>query len=212
MRIEIFIVVIIVFGLLSASYWWFYYKRLSLSLKNKNVRSLRFSPLLMTMLLALISLGVITTDTYVYAVSLENKIIEIDDEYENVEFSNDYIREIYIENNIYFAGYFYQDDVLVLCLKEDTPLTLIQKAKDYNQEVRLVEHNYNDLLAIYRIVANERVNLYSEESMTVYIDFKENTVVVGTDEPDKYLDVYSVYISEGLLKIVETDSGSYAID
>jgi len=210
MRYEIFLSVGMIFCALSFMYWKLYYKRLTSSLKDRKVRNFKISPLLMTTFLALLSLSVISVDSLIYAVTLENRLVQIEDEYDDIEFHNDFIKEVYTQYNIYFAGYYYQGDILILCLTEDAPPELIQRSSSFNQEVKIVEHNYNELLAIYRLVGNDRANVSNGDSMTIYIDIKENIVVVGTSKVDTYSEIYTVYISEGLLKIVKTNEGSYA--
>jgi len=209
MRIEIVMSVGIAFCFISFVYWKLYYSRLTRALNNKSKKGFSIVPASMTMLLALGSLTIISVNSIIYANSLENEILLIESQYDDIEFHNDFIEEVYTKYNIYFAGYYNEEDTLIVCLTHNTPEEIIMKADNLNQQIKCVKNNYNELLSIYNLVVNDRANLGTGESMSVYIDIRENIVVISTPSKTNFEEAYSIYIEEGLLKVLESGNVSY---
>lgn len=211
MYLEIFLVVFVCLLIVSMLYRRMYYKRYERRLLGEDVVLFRITPSFLNVFMIAILFSVFTTNSIVYANELENQLLYVDDEFNDLEFENETLRVIYTEYNMFFAGYYYEGDDFVLCLKEGFPEEIHDFINKDEMSIKVVQHNYSDLLAVYRIIAYDRANLdiLEGDSVSIYIDFKLNIVVLGTENTEKYLDMYDNYIDKGMLLLRPISESAY---
>lgn len=185
-----------------------YYRRFNVSIKNDEKKLYKLSPSKFALFALLFTLLI------GYSFSMyDNNVLRK----ERLLLEDHLVRNIYLEEgvlsgnqkyileeyNLYFGGTYSQNDIIVICIREDAPIALIDYLNSNNVPYALVKHNYSDLLSLKQLIIVESKDL--DVIIGVGINEMTNKVTITALDENAVKSVYQNYIDEDMLEVKESE-------
>lgn len=183
-------------------YWFQYYKDLNSVVRGRKVRILKPSPLKFNVILVIGLLLFVGSFSMIKVYSLESEkdILMKELEYERFDdgnFPNDLFRLVYEEYNIYFSGYYLDDNNnYILCLTNNVPSELTDILSNGNVIFKKVTYSYAQLKEVYKILS---LNIQEYNFFSVALSMTYNRVEVTVIDENVDLSNIQSYIDEGIV-------------
>lgn len=194
--------------LLIVLYWLNYYSNLNNIVKGSKHLILKITPKTFSVFILLGLLVVISSFSIVKASDLENenndlkKILDYE-RFDDGIFPNGLIKLAYEEYNIYFSGYYLDDNNdYVVCLTQDAPSVLTEALSNGGIQYIKVKFNYSELKDVYKIIA---MNIEEYNFASVVLSMKNNRVEVTITSESIDVSQIQAYIQEGIVHVVVGD-------
>lgn len=196
--------VVLVVMLLCFSYWMKYYYDLNALVKGKKIINLKVTPIKFNTILVIGLLLFVGSFTLikVYALESENDILMNELNYERFDdgnFPNDYIKLIYEEYNIFFSGYFIdENNNYIVCLTENIPSEITDILTNEGIQFIKVTYSYSQLKEVYKIIS---LNIKEYNFISVSLNFISNKVEITVVDDSIDLSPIQTYIDEGIVTV-----------
>lgn len=202
----IFIYLIVGLSILTISlgYYYYYYHNLNQALKNPLTRKLKVVPFKFNFILVCIFLAASISIAFVNDNNYKNQINASEEKrlkniFEDMDFPDTVTAKVYTEYNVYFSGLYIRDSRRVLCLREDTPLELLDYLDQINYDYELKTYSYNELLQFAQFIDDSTDD--SDGVVSLSIDMIESKVILYVSDEDALLSLLGKYVSDGILEI-----------
>lgn len=190
--------------LLCLSYWIKYYYDLNSLIKGKKVVSSKVAPIKFNAILViglLLFFGSFTL-IKVYALESENDILRNELNYERFDdgnFPNVYIKLVYEKYNIFFSGYYLdENNNYVVCLTENAPTELTDILTNESIQFIKVTYSYAQLKEVFKIIS---LNIKEYNFISVSLNFKSNKVEITVIDDSIDLSRIKTYIDLGIVSV-----------
>ena len=118
---------------------------------------------------------------------------------DDIDFPNQTIQRVFLENNQYYSGYYLNDDnIYVLCITNESSQSLIDQITSDGVVIQLVIFSYSELIGVYDILT-QRMEDYNLQLVGIDVENNRVTIQILTDEsvPDAIQD----YVQNGIVYI-----------
>jgi hypothetical protein len=189
-------------------YTLIYNRRFNMSLagsekKNYKVSPSRFATYILVFSLFL-GLGISIYEVHTlerYIMLAEDFTVE--NKYLKEDVLNSDVEYFFTEYNLYFGGTYFENEIVVLCIRDDAPNDLVDYLESHNRPYKYVKFNYSELLVLYQIVVRNSKDM--EEVFGVTINEKNNKIEIYANDVNDINGVYQKYIEEGILEVKESE-------
>ncbi|MDI6452720.1 hypothetical protein [Peloplasma aerotolerans] len=173
-------------------------------IKGKKVVSLKVAPIKFNVILViglLLFFGSFTL-IKVYALESENDILRNELNYERFDdgnFPNVYIKLVYEKYNIFFSGYYLdENNNYVVCLTENAPTELTDILTNESIQFIKVTYSYAQLKEVFKIIS---LNIKEYNFISISLNFKSNKVEITVIDDSIDLSRIKTYIDLGIVSV-----------
>jgi len=118
---------------------------------------------------------------------------------DDIDFPNQTIQRVFLENNQYYSGYYLNDDnIYVLCITNESSQSLIDQITSDGVVIQLVIFSYSELIGVYDILT-QRMEEYNLQ--LVGIDVENNRVTIQILPDESVPDAIQDYVQNGIVYI-----------
>jgi len=185
-------------------YWFKYYYDLNLLIKGKKKKMINITPLKFSTILIIAMFLFIGSFAMIKVYALENENVDLKKEleyerFDDGNFPNQYFRLVYEEYNIFFSGYYLdENNQYILCITENASSEIIEILSNANIQFSQVKYSYAQLKEVYKILS---FNIIDYNFLSVSLSFKSNKVEVTIKDESVDLSSIQVYIDEGIVAV-----------